>query len=72
MASLVFIGIVVALAVIGFGAYLKISLTIGREDRSGSISGDAPNRACRSARSMTGFRRLRWEGTGPRGGWAIS
>lgn len=49
MASLVFLGIVVAVAGIGLGAYLKVSFTINREDRSGSITGGAPNCACRNA-----------------------
>lgn len=67
MVSLVFLGIVVLIASLVFGAYLKISFTINREDRSGSISGDAPNWTCRRARSMTGYHRLRWDGVGPRG-----
>jgi hypothetical protein len=72
MASLVFLGIVVAVAGFALGAYLKISFTISREDRSGSITGAAPNRACRNARSMAGYHRLRWEGIGPRGGVAAA
>lgn len=72
MASLVFVGIVVAVAGMALGAYLKISFTINREDRSGSISGAAPNQACRNARSMAGYHRLRWDGTGPRGGLAAA
>lgn len=72
MAALVFLGIIAVVAGIALGVYLKISFTISREDRSGSITADAPNRACRNVRSMTGYHRLRWEDTGPRGGLAVS
>jgi hypothetical protein len=50
MASLVFLGIVVAVTGIVLGAYLKISFTISREDRSGSIAGVAPMGGHRPAR----------------------
>jgi hypothetical protein len=59
VASLVFLGIVAAIALAGLIAYLVISVIINREDRSGSIADDAPNRACRGVRSMTGYHRLR-------------
>ena len=50
------------------GAFLAISFTIRREDRSGSLTIPAPNRACRNARHVTGYHRLRWDTLGPRSG----
>lgn len=71
MASLViFLGIVAAVTGILAGAFIMIGLTIGREDRTGSISGEAPSRACRNARFMTGYHRLRWDDAERRGGIA--
>jgi hypothetical protein len=61
MASLVMI--VIALFVtygVLFGVFLAISFAIRREDTSGSLTGQAPNRTCRSARFMTGWHRSRW------------
>jgi Flp pilus assembly protein protease CpaA len=43
------------------GAFLVISFTIRREDNRGSLTIPAPTRACRNARHVTGFHRLRWE-----------
>jgi hypothetical protein len=48
-----------------FGAFLAVSLTIRREDRRGSLTIPAPSRACRNARHVTGFHRLRWDTFGP-------
>jgi hypothetical protein len=50
------------------GAFLAISFTISREDRRGSLTVPAPTRACRNARHVTGYHRLRWETLGPRSG----
>ncbi|MGH3168865.1 MAG: hypothetical protein ACRDN0_23650 [Trebonia sp.] len=53
-----------------FGAFLAISFTIRREDKRGSLTIPAPSRACRNARHVAGFHRLRWESFGPGSGIA--
>lgn len=61
MASLVTIAIALSVAYgVLFGAFLVISFAIRREDSTGSLTGQAPNRTCRSARHMTGWHRGRW------------
>jgi hypothetical protein len=66
MISLITIAIIL-LVVCGalFGAFLAISFAIRREDGVGSLTGQAPSRACRSARFMTGLHCIRWESAGP-------
>ena len=44
-----------------FGAFLAVSFTIRREDNRGSLTIPAPTRACRNARHVAGFHRLRSE-----------
>jgi hypothetical protein len=53
------IGLVAATAIL-FGGFVVISLAIRREDRLGTLAGQAPNRTCRGARHMTGFHRTDW------------
>lgn len=54
-----------------FGAFFAISFAIRKEDVTGTLTGHAPSRACRSARLLTGWRRVRWESEGPRPRLAI-
>ena len=49
-----------------FGAFFVISFAIRREDVTGTLTGHAPSRACRSARLLTQWHRVRWESEGPR------
>lgn len=66
-----FITLAIALAVTCgalFGAFLAISFAIRREDNRGSLTIAAPTRACRNARHVAGFHRLRWDTFGPRSG----
>lgn len=66
MTSLVTIAIALSAAYgVLFGAFLAISFAIRREDGVGSLAGQAPSRACRSARLMTGWHRSRWESIRP-------
>ena len=61
MATFVLIAIaLVAAAAILFGGFVVISLAIRREDRLGTLAGQAPSRTCRGARHMTGFHRTHW------------
>lgn len=53
-----------------FGAFLAICFMIRREDKRGSLTIPAPSRACRNARHVAGFHRLRWESFGPGSGIA--
>ena len=57
MASLVVLALVVAVVGMVSGAFLKICLAIRREDRSGTLRWDAPNRSAQSARELVGFTR---------------
>jgi hypothetical protein len=49
-----------------FGAFFAISFAIRREDVTGTLTGHAPSRACRSARILTQWHRVRWEAEEPR------
>ena len=49
-----------------FGAFFVISFAIRREDVTGTLTGHAPSRACRGARLLTQWHRVRWESEGPR------
>jgi hypothetical protein len=49
-----------------FGAFFAISFAIRREDVTGTLTGHAPSRACRSARLLTQWHRVRWESEEPR------
>lgn len=61
MAALVTIGIVMAIAGVLLGAYLKICGAIRREDRmKGSLRFDAPSQSARSARSLIGISHSKW------------
>ena len=55
-----------------FGAFFAISLAIRKEDVTGTLTGRAPSRACRSARLLTGWRRVRWDSEGPQHRLAIA
>jgi hypothetical protein len=63
----IIIGITVAFGALS-GALLAISFAIRREDKVGTLTGRAPSRACRSARHVAGFHRLRWDSFGRRSG----
>lgn len=66
MTSLITIAIILSVVSgVLFGAFLAISFAIKREDGVGSLTDQAPSRACRSARFMTGWHRARWESVGP-------
>jgi hypothetical protein len=45
-------------------AFFAICYNIKREDRRGTLDGNAPSRACMGARHIAGWHRFRWE-TGP-------
>ena len=49
-----------------FGAFFAISFAIRREDVTGTLAGHAPSRACRGARLLTQWHRVRWESERPR------
>jgi hypothetical protein len=49
-----------------FGALFVISFAIRREDVTGTLTGHAPSRACRNARLLTQWHRVRWESEEPR------
>jgi hypothetical protein len=59
------VGTAVAFGVL-FGAFFAISFAIRREDVTGTLTGHAPSRACRGARLLTQWHRVRWESEGPR------
>lgn len=62
MASLVVIGVVMIVVGICIGAFLKLSFTIRREDRSrGSLRFDAPDHSARAARTLVGVSSSRWD-----------
>lgn len=55
------VGIVMAIAGVLLGAYLKICGAIRREDRmKGSLRFDAPSQSARSARSLIGISNSKW------------
>lgn len=61
MAALVTVGIVMTIAGVLLGAYLKICGAIRREDRmKGSLRFDAPSQSARSARSLVGISNSKW------------
>ena len=60
MASLIIIALVMTAAGVMVGFFIKISSTIRREDRAGTLRWDAPDRTAKSVRFMTGFSRSRW------------
>ena len=69
MASLVTIAIASSVAFgVLFGAFFAISFAIRREDKVGTLTGQAPSKACQSARHVAGFHRLRWDTLGPGSG----
>jgi len=62
MASFVTIAIALSVAYgVLFGVFFAISFAIRREDRVGTLTGGAPSRACRRARLMAGWHRVRWD-----------
>jgi hypothetical protein len=62
MATLIVIAIVLAGAGLVLGAYIKICSAIRREDRiKGSLRYDAPSRAARNARDLTGISSSKWD-----------
>jgi hypothetical protein len=62
MAALVTISVIVAVAGIVFGAYLKICFAIRREDRTKwSLRLEAPNQSARSARNFVGISSSKWD-----------
>jgi hypothetical protein len=62
MASLIIITLVLTVAGILFGAYIKICFAIRRDDRTKwSLRGDAPSQAAQSARDLVGISSSRWE-----------
>ena len=62
MAALITISIIVAMAGVVFGAYLKICFAIRREDRKrGALRLDAPNRSARRSRDFVGISSSKWD-----------
>jgi hypothetical protein len=62
MAALITIAIVVALAGVLFGAFLKICSAIRREDRTKwSLRREAPNQSAQSARDFVGISGSKWD-----------
>ena len=73
MASLAMIAISLSVAYgVLFGAFIVLSRAIRREDHDGTLTGRAPSLVCRSARSFTGWHRLRWDQYGPGSGSATA
>lgn len=69
MASLVTFAIILTIACgVLFVGFLAISFAIRREDNRGSLTVPAPSRACRNARHVAGYHRLRWDSFGPGSG----
>jgi hypothetical protein len=62
MAALITIAIVVAVAGVVCGAYLKICFAIRRDDRRrGALRRDAPNQSAQSARAVVGMNSFGWK-----------
>lgn len=62
MAGLIIITLVLTVAGILFGAYIKICFAIRREDRiRGSLRSDATSQSARSARTVVGVSGSRWD-----------
>jgi hypothetical protein len=62
MAAFITIAIVVAVAGVLFGAYIKICLAIRREDRvKWSLRSDPPTSSTQTARTLVGIRGSRWD-----------
>jgi hypothetical protein len=62
MAALITIAIVVVVAGIAFGAYLKVCFAIRRDDRrKWGLRRDAPDKSAQSARALVGINNSRWE-----------
>jgi hypothetical protein len=62
MAALITIAIVVAVAGIALGAYLKICFAIRRDDRTKwGLRRDAPDKSTQSARALVGINNSRWD-----------
>jgi uncharacterized membrane protein YdfJ with MMPL/SSD domain len=57
MASLIVIALIVLVAVVLFGAFLRLSFAIGREDRRRTLGFDAPSRSAQAARTLVGVGR---------------
>jgi hypothetical protein len=69
MASLVTFAIILTVTCgVLFVGFLAISFAIRREDNRGSLTVAAPSRACRNARHVAGYHRLRWDSFGPGSG----
>jgi hypothetical protein len=58
MASFVVLGIMAVIVGVCSGAFLKLSFTIRREDRSGSLRSAPPNHSAQAARTFVGYREL--------------
>ncbi len=61
MAALITIGIVVAVAGVVFGAYLRICFAIRKEDRARSLPFDPPSSSAQTARALVGIDSSRWD-----------
>jgi hypothetical protein len=62
MAALIIIAIVVAVAAVAFGAYIRICFAIRREDRTKwSLRHEATSQSARSARSLVGMTGSKWD-----------
>lgn len=57
MASLIVIASVMAIVGVVAGAFIVLSFAIRRDDRALTRGFDAPDRAARTARTMTGYAR---------------
>jgi hypothetical protein len=63
MAVLITIAIVMGLAGVVFGAYIRVCLAIRREDRGAkwSLRSNAASQSARSARALVGLTSSRWK-----------
>jgi hypothetical protein len=62
MAALITIGVIVVVAGVVFGAYLRICLAIRREDRiKWSLRQEARDQYARSARTLVGINSAKWD-----------
>ena len=62
MAALITIAIIMGVAGVVCGAYLKICFAIRRDDQTrGALRIDAPNQSAQSARALVGMNNFGWK-----------
>lgn len=61
MAALIPLAAVAILLGVTIGAFLRLSLAIVKEDRTGTVRSDAPSRSAQLARTLIGINSSRWD-----------